>query len=255
MFIDLAKFYTIGHRGAEVGAVENSLLAFELAIKLNLDFAELDIQTTKDGIPVVFHDDELSRKTPLKGQIIDYTWDQIQQIQITTSAGSDKIPRLENVFALVSSTSLNLILELKSPHGYGRILDLIRKFHLENRVIVDSFRLEYIEEFQKIAPELSYSWIIRSLSQNFSFFKYQKRKQYTKILQIIQVKKFIGASFHQTDLSMALISLFKSNGKAVFGWGVKNPNDYSRLITQGNNGFTAPDPRRLMEFYSKIKTG
>ncbi|MHB0952985.1 MAG: glycerophosphodiester phosphodiesterase [Allorhizobium sp.] len=50
-----------GHRGSSIGAVENTLAAFKLAIAEGADFIETDLRLTRDGIPVAFHDANLER--------------------------------------------------------------------------------------------------------------------------------------------------------------------------------------------------
>lgn len=50
-----------GHRGASSDAGENSREAFEQAVAAGADFIEFDWRLTRDGIPVVFHDDTLER--------------------------------------------------------------------------------------------------------------------------------------------------------------------------------------------------
>ena len=53
----------IAHRGFSSRYPENTLLAFERALDLGADGAEFDVQLSKDGVPVVFHDESLQRIT------------------------------------------------------------------------------------------------------------------------------------------------------------------------------------------------
>ena len=59
----------IAHRGASWHERENTLPAFERAIREGADFVELDVQASQDGALVVFHDLELDRLTPLRGPL------------------------------------------------------------------------------------------------------------------------------------------------------------------------------------------
>jgi glycerophosphoryl diester phosphodiesterase len=59
----------IAHRGLHnraLGVIENSRSAFEAAIARNFHI-ECDVQLSRDGVPVIFHDDDLERLTGLKG--------------------------------------------------------------------------------------------------------------------------------------------------------------------------------------------
>lgn len=60
-----ARPLVVGHRGAMGLAPENTLESFELAFDLGADLVELDVHLTRDGHPVVFHDDTLERTTDL----------------------------------------------------------------------------------------------------------------------------------------------------------------------------------------------
>ena len=51
----------VGHRGASGYAPENTLPAYDLALRLGANGIELDLQLTKDGVPVVLHDRSLDR--------------------------------------------------------------------------------------------------------------------------------------------------------------------------------------------------
>lgn len=59
----------IAHRGASQEAPENTLAAFARAVADGADGVELDVRLTRDGVPVVFHDDDLARLTGAHGPI------------------------------------------------------------------------------------------------------------------------------------------------------------------------------------------
>ncbi|MEX2364641.1 MAG: glycerophosphodiester phosphodiesterase family protein, partial [Balneolaceae bacterium] len=82
----------IAHRGASFEYPENTLLAFEKAIEHYTDFVELDIFFTKDNIPVVVHDDSLSRTTNGTGFIKDFTFRELSKLD----AGSWLNPDFSN---------------------------------------------------------------------------------------------------------------------------------------------------------------
>lgn len=100
------------HRGLhdnETDAPENSMKAFGKAV--DADFGiELDVQTTKDGIPVVFHDFTLKRVCGGEGKVCDYTYEELQQFGLCKS--EEKIPRLEDFLNMVDGR-VPLIVELK----------------------------------------------------------------------------------------------------------------------------------------------
>jgi glycerophosphoryl diester phosphodiesterase len=67
--LDLSARPVIAHRGASASAPENTLPAFELAVRQGADAFELDVRLTRDGAPVVIHDATLDRTTSLTGPV------------------------------------------------------------------------------------------------------------------------------------------------------------------------------------------
>ncbi len=69
------------HRGASHYYPENTMLSFKKALELGADYVELDVHLTKDEVPVVMHDSKLERTTNGKGNIRDYTIDELKQLE------------------------------------------------------------------------------------------------------------------------------------------------------------------------------
>lgn len=111
---DTAPFirWLYAHRGLHdnrTDAPENSLRAFQKAVEAGFGI-EMDIQMTKDHVPVVFHDFTLKRICNADGKIADYTFEELQQFRLCDS--DQKIPKFEDVLKLVDG-KVPLIVELK----------------------------------------------------------------------------------------------------------------------------------------------
>lgn len=100
------------HRGLhdnKTDAPENSMAAFKKAVKAGYGI-EMDVQLTKDGIPVVFHDFTLQRVCGVEGKIIDYTYEELQQFHLLDS--EETIPKFEDFLKYINGR-VPLIIELK----------------------------------------------------------------------------------------------------------------------------------------------
>ena len=88
----------IAHRGNSGPIPENTLAAIESAIKLRVDMVEVDIRLTKDGVPILMHNDRVDSTTSGTGRVVDLTWDELK----TLDAGSWRGPEFagETVHAL-----------------------------------------------------------------------------------------------------------------------------------------------------------
>lgn len=99
------------HRGLHNNetAPENSMKAFSMAVDAGYGI-ELDVQLTKDKIPVVFHDFTLNRVCGVPGKVAEYTYEELQNLSLCSSG--EKIPSFEDFLKLVQGR-VPLIVELK----------------------------------------------------------------------------------------------------------------------------------------------
>lgn len=150
------------HRGASARYPENTLEAFRAAIRNKADGIELDVQLTLDQEVVVIHDHSIDRTTDGKGAVQQLTWAQLQQY--SAGAWHDpryaalRIPRFEEVCALIAPTRLRLIVELKNflvpqPGLEEKVLTLLRKYQLSARTTLSSFNFDSLLAIKDLDPK------------------------------------------------------------------------------------------------------
>ena len=115
------SIWRIGHRGACGHAPENTLLSIEKALAFGVDGFEFDIQLSKDGHPMVIHDDTLERTTNGHGQVAHYT---LAQLQTFDAGQGQTIPSLQDVITLVNKRC-RLFIELKADQATPAVVDHI----------------------------------------------------------------------------------------------------------------------------------
>ena len=104
-----------GRHSAERGSVENSRAAFEAAIAEGYGI-ELDVQLSRDGVAMVFHDAELDRLTGEAGQVAERNADDLGRVRLRE--GGETIPRLVEVLDQVAGRA-PLLIEAKAPRGWA----------------------------------------------------------------------------------------------------------------------------------------
>jgi len=113
----------IGHRGAAARAPENTLAGLRTAKRLGVRWVEVDVQLTRDGCPVLFHDARLERTTDGHGLIGDLSLAEIAAfdagMRFSEEYRGEKVPRLEEAVALIVEFELAAIFEIKAPPGRG----------------------------------------------------------------------------------------------------------------------------------------
>lgn len=101
------------HRGLHDNAAkvpENSMAAFRKAVEGGFGI-ELDVQMSRDGVPVVFHDFTLERMCGAEGKVCDYSYEELQQF--TLAGSGERIPKFADVLKMVNGR-VPLIVELKT---------------------------------------------------------------------------------------------------------------------------------------------
>lgn len=144
------------HRGLhdiKKGIPENSLAAFEAAVE-NGYGVELDVQLSKDGQVVVFHDVELERACGVPGGVADYDYEEIRKFRLF---GTDqKIPLFSEVLAVLEKGPVDLVCEIKPRFRIkelcSKTLALLRKF--KGRFCVESFDPRITRWFKRKAPDI-----------------------------------------------------------------------------------------------------
>lgn len=114
----------IAHRGLfdnESDHPENSSKAFSLAMQHGFGI-ELDVRLTKDGVPVVFHDDNLFRICGVRKKAEDCTDEELREYRLFSS--EEAIPRLADVLRQING-AVPLVIEIKAEYEVDRICEAV----------------------------------------------------------------------------------------------------------------------------------
>lgn len=132
---------------------------------MEADMIELDVQLSKDGIPVVFHDAKLEKHSNGKGFVSSFLFDELRQLDtgkwFSTEFMGEKIPSLLEVLQWAADKIL-VNIEIKTEavrdsykNGVEeKVLRLVRKTGMERHVIISSFDYRAIERIKKMSPEI-----------------------------------------------------------------------------------------------------
>ena len=148
-----AHYYA--HRGLHQNGTphpENSLPAIRRAVEAGYGI-EVDIQVTKDGVPVVFHDFTLWRMCGQKGRVIDYTLEELEKFRLLDCG--EKIPTLKEVLRVVDG-KVPLIIEMKVEYMDLRVCraanQLLREY--QGEYCIESFNPLVLLWYRKNRPDV-----------------------------------------------------------------------------------------------------
>lgn len=164
----------IAHRGFSARFPENTMQAFQGAVEAGCDGIELDIQLTKDGEPVVIHDENLKRTAGRPGFVKDFTLQELRKFDAGNGFegkyGFQPIPTLREYFEYIRDKDVFTNIELKnSVFSYDgmeeKTIDLIRQFGITDKVLFSSFNHFSMMKCKRLSPSskcacLTSSWMI-----------------------------------------------------------------------------------------------
>ena len=148
----------ISHRGASAVAPENTRIAFIKAIEHNADMIELDVQPTKDGELVVFHDDDLKRVTAIEGKLKEFLHADIKEIKLLHHKHKNEtILHLDEALDLVKNFPLNIELKDGCLGFEKKLLEITKKHNIIYSTIFSSFNRQILINLRRLNKKIKLS--------------------------------------------------------------------------------------------------
>ena len=159
------------HRGASFYAPENTLEAFDIAVKQKADGIELDVQLSKDGQPVVIHDETIDRVSDGTGYVRDYNLNELKKFnfgKLFPHFGFSVIPTLEEVYGLLKQTDLTINVELKTGIIFyegieEKLVNLAQRMNMEDRIIYSSFNHYSLLNLKKLKKDAKIGLLVSDI--------------------------------------------------------------------------------------------
>ena len=157
----------VGHRGGpEDTAVENSMEAVEQSITAGAGYVEMDIQRTRDGQYVVFHDENFSRFTHERRAVHEMTLAEIRELDLGEKSNGRfnnvRVPTLEELLERTRGR-IGIFLELKGRSADQQMADdavaAVKRHDMLDRVVVISLKYELITGIEERHPEVTSGFI------------------------------------------------------------------------------------------------
>ncbi len=220
------------------GILENSRQSFRDAIDHGFGI-ELDLQLSKDGEAMVFHDYGLSRLTEGKGPVRQRTAEELRAIPL--KSGDETIPDLPEILSLING-QVPLLIELKDQDGiFGpdvgpleeRTAELLRDYNGE--VAVMSFNPHAVIAMRKYAPELP-----RGLTTDAFKITGWPTTPRARARELRQIPDFdrAGAGFishSRKYLDTKPVARLKGFGVPVLTWTVRSPEEEAKARQIADN--------------------
>jgi glycerophosphoryl diester phosphodiesterase len=246
----------IGHRGASAVAPENTMAAFRKAIEAGADGIEFDVRLSRDGVPVVIHDETLYRTAQRSEYVSNLSAEELELVNVgkwfatqrhTTDDYSNEIlPSLRQLLDYFSSGDSLLYLELKCrPKETAKVVsvtcDVLNGHSGAERVIVECFDLKVIAQLKRLAPHLRTAALYQPGVAHSQFWSSANR--------IVDKAKSVDAdeiALHYKLADDRTIEAAHRAGLKVVIWTVDDPAWVARARKLGVHALITNDPASMI---------
>ena len=233
--------WIIGHRGYHAKYPENTLAAFEAAIKAGADMIELDVMLSRDRKVVVIHDATLERTTQGWGSVVDLTLAELQQLDagswFDTRFSNQRIPELSEVLELADGR-VYVNIEIKSnayePHHppdaiEKQVVEMLRLKNQLDSCMISSFNVDILEQVASMKNKPMIAFISK------------KPANESTVRMCSRLNTFSWHPDHRV-VTLHQVEQMHAAGIRVFPYNVDTPADYTRMSNMRVDGVITNDP-------------
>ena len=225
------------HRGYSAAAPENTLPAFQLAIDQGCEWAELDVQMTRDGVVMVTHDTSLRRCTGRNENIYDLTYNEVRKLDAGRWFGQKytgaKVPTLEEVLDQCKGL-IQLNIEIKpnaaTPELEAETIRIIYEKGFEHDCVITSQSYDTLCKIKELAPEIQTGYILA--------------------LGVGSYYDLPAADFfsvESTFITPGMVQQIHLRGKTISAWTVNRQEDASDLLSLGVDDIITDKPEMVQQ--------
>jgi glycerophosphoryl diester phosphodiesterase len=239
-FLDGPAPIAFAHRGGGVED-ENGLLAFKAAEEVGFRYMETDVRSSRDGVPMVFHDEHLGRMTGCDRMLADLT---VAELKLLGLPGGEKIPTLRETLTIFPTLRFNI--DLKDDKSVDSVGDLVEEMSAHERVCLASFSEDRVSAIRdrfgdSVCTGLGVRGVVRvGLTVAISMNRLAWRRG-ASVLQIPVRWRGIPV------LSSALVRSANEAGLAVHVWTLNDREEIEQALDKGVDGVMTDHPRLLKD--------
>lgn len=227
------ELHVTAHRGGAWLAPENTLSAIHASGQSFADYAEVDVQETKDGQIILLHDGSLKRTAGVNRNIWTLTLEEVQQLDVGTKFGGsycgETVPTLKEAIRCAQEENLMLNIEVKfNGHNKNMVKKVIRI--IEEQDFLDSC----------VLTSMNYEFLVKAKRENPDI-----RTGYTMTMAYGDLSGLDAADFFSvkyTYIDEAFVEKIHGMGKEVHAWTLNNSSIIKRMVDCGVDNIITDEP-------------
>ena len=233
----------IAHRGFSAIAPENTMVAFQKALELNVDCVELDVHGTIDKKVVAIHDQTLNRTTNQTGFVNQQTLNRVRQ----ADAGSwfdnkftgEKIPTLTEALDLICPSAMAVV-EVKDAAITDQVVKDIHRTNTSERVVVIAFDPMVLKQVRQLDSTLSTGFLLGGDKGHVNDVELA-----AQLVQQVLVMGVPLLNLSEKLITSLLTNEIKKRGVTLWTWTIDDLERMKEVVDSGVQGITSNQPKRL----------
>ncbi|GGO03432.1 glycerophosphodiester phosphodiesterase [Saccharibacillus kuerlensis] len=223
------------HTGC-MGHSAHSLESLCAALKLGADVYEDDIRLTRDGVPVLAHDDEVLLSSGRHGSLAEMTLEELKHASVSP------ILELAYVLTWIRTTGKTMNLDMKTDDALEPTYDLVRRMEMEDRVFLSGCGYERAALAQRMGSDIRK--LLNVDIESFRTLSYEEAVQHACVEA--KVAGCFGINVPYQAVQPKMFKNAKRYNLDVYVWTVAESEDMKRLAQWGVNSITTRDPAALI---------
>ena len=234
----IRRVVAISHRGEHLHHPENTIPAFEEAIRAGADFIEVDVRTTADGKLILSHDETVNRCTNGQGKVSEMTFDQLQALDAGIKVGGEfagtKMPTFDQALDLARQSKIGVYVDVKNASA----ADLVS--HIDGHRMTDQVVIYCGLDLARRILALNPGLKVMPESGSVDRAKLLIEQLHPKVI-----------AFDARDFTPEVIAAVKKAGVAIYVdrlGPADTPEAWQRAIDAGADGIQTDRPAALVAF-------
>ena len=234
-------FVVYAHRGASEYYPENTVSSFAAGVDMGANGIETDVQISKDGVLMIYHDDFMKDKTGFDGSIADHTYEELRSARVKNAAygREDCLMTFEDFLKYFGWRDLTLAIEIKVSGIAERVIDMIRSYGLADKCIITSFDYGALVDAYNYDKDIRLGWLYVHHGEN--------------TLEKLRAINAYQACPKAEDIRREHLDALYSAGFGCRAWGIANTDIMKYAVEIGvNQGMTVNFPDKLVEYMKTV---
>lgn len=265
-YLSDTKPVILAHQGASGHAPSNTLESFDQGLKMGGDILELDVHLTRDGVVVVSHDETIDRMSDGKGLITEQSLAELRTFDFGYRFSPDggnsfpyrgkgvTIPTLEEVFQRFPGRRTNIEIKQTTPPMEKQVWELIRKYQMEEKVLINSFPSEPVKRWLALTGDRTAIGATRGHMYEFvAYWLLRLDRLYQPKVDAFQLptSNKLGPVTIRLD-TPRLIKTAHRLGIKVHYWTINDEETMRRLLSVGADGIITDFPDRAYKVMQEM---